>query len=153
MSGWIDSTWKFCGTEVKRVWFQSGQQRSAQSTFSSACILFHVPSICTFPFVFLCPCSGSSSPPPHIFPFKDTVERGQGVGGRGVGVLGGGVEGHTQVCWLTNRLLFVQIDGHTHDTLCYTLTKTSAWLGPSWLPEAFFFFLQSGSFPACRPLN
>lgn len=74
---------------MKVLWHKSEERlifkwskRSAQSTFSSLCILFPVPSICTFPFVFLCPCS--SSPPPRIFPFKDTVKRGQGVGGRRV---------------------------------------------------------------------
>lgn len=46
--------------------------------------------------------------------------------------------GQAEVCWLTNRLPFVQIDGHTHpqNTELNIDKKNSAWLGSSWFFES-----------------
>ena len=63
--------------------------------------------------------------------------------------------GGTQVCWLINRLLFVQRDTHTHtctDTLSYILTENSAWVGSSWFFVPFLRLL-SPSIPPPFPLS
>lgn len=133
--------------QTMKVWWHKSKfdfwsGRSRRNTFSSPCILFPVPSICTFPFVCLCLCS-SSPTPPHISPFKDTVEGVQGVegrpveGSRGCGGWGVGVKD-------TVRSADLQTDSslcrNTCDTLCYILTKTTRTLTVASFLYFFIFF-------------
>lgn len=122
------------------VWVRVVREESVLYTFSSLRVLF--PFICLFPIVLLCP----SLAPYRLLNHTFLLLRREGIGRGRNGGGGGGWRTHSGLLTDKQTPLCADRQTHTHNTLSYILTETSAWLGSSWfyvplLCLLFFSFL------------